>query len=572
MSKILLSILSLIIAAGSFVRVTEAVIPFRDVSVTSPYYEAVDALFRQQVISDDGSGLFRPSDPISRDIFVGLSQSVSCTSCLTPTSEDMILYTDSPFIDLKKTNPYYFCIASASKKNITLWYPLDASGKAQCEDGSTWEQSPFCENNKTTRIEAAAMLLRQANLWNDTLNTNVTKTRTITDVSDYWYGYANKAIEVGIIVQNPDNSIRPDAALTRGEFALMAAKMLGYNQCMIPGSDISLASKIIMRSADGKQVDGSNFGTDTPMALWVELSDTTQSYTYTWKAYDSITKKMLTLTGDTISTTTLGIGNWYIDLIVRDSITKAQVSTATTTITVHDGSSIGWNISLISDPSLPLQDIGISNILFPSISISTKTIKNATNTPVIFNINTVGSGPMKYVWDFGDGTKISTIDTTPQTHSYKNPGIYTVTIIATDKDGRTARSTMSVEISGNIDSDGDTVSDNLDACPDVIGTSTKNGCPDFSINAYTKNFLAWSNISQKEMSTSLLGTLGKNTCIVEKMSEKWLIILSPVCDQCPCANKISWDELIRSCDVLFPTILSPDKNTLYSRGPLYQIP
>lgn len=96
---------------------------------------------------------------------------------------------------------------------------------------------------------------------------------------------------------------------------------------------------------------------------------------------------------------------------------------------------------------------------------------------------------MSYVWDFGDGTKITTRNTTPQTHTYKNPGIYTITVIATDTDGRTARSTMSVEISGKVDTDGDTFYDDADACPSVIGSSNNNGCPDFAINAYTKSFL-----------------------------------------------------------------------------------
>jgi hypothetical protein len=44
------------------------------------------------------------------------------------------------------------------------------------------------------------MLLRQANLWNDELNTTITsKTIEINDVSSYWYGYARKSIELGIL-------------------------------------------------------------------------------------------------------------------------------------------------------------------------------------------------------------------------------------------------------------------------------------------------------------------------------------------------------------------------------------
>lgn len=57
-----------------------------------------------------------------------------------------------------------------------------------CEDGNTYTSNPFCANNSITRIEAVAMLLRRANLWNDTLNSqNFSHQETITDVSTYWY-------------------------------------------------------------------------------------------------------------------------------------------------------------------------------------------------------------------------------------------------------------------------------------------------------------------------------------------------------------------------------------------------
>ncbi len=166
--------------------------PFTDVKPTDSYYGDVKFLFENGIISDDGSHLFRPNDPVSRDAFVGLSVSVSCKKCLTPTFEDVIKYQNSPFIDLTKTNPYFYCIAYANEKNITQGYTLDTSGKASCENGSSYASVPFCTENKTTRIEATAMLLRQANLWNDTLNSTVAKNITIPDVSNYWYGYAQK--------------------------------------------------------------------------------------------------------------------------------------------------------------------------------------------------------------------------------------------------------------------------------------------------------------------------------------------------------------------------------------------
>lgn len=118
MSKYIIFILSAFFFLFLSVEDVGAAIPFRDVSIGSPYYQAVESLYTKRIISDDGSGLFRPGDTIERDAFVGLSVSVSCKSCITPTIEDIVTYKVSPFIDLSKTNPFYYCISYASEKNI----------------------------------------------------------------------------------------------------------------------------------------------------------------------------------------------------------------------------------------------------------------------------------------------------------------------------------------------------------------------------------------------------------------------------------------------------------------------
>ena len=53
--------------------------------------------------------------------------------------------------------------------------------------------SPFCATNTITRIEAVAILLRRAKLWDDTLNAgNFDHSSIIPDTTSYWYGYAKK--------------------------------------------------------------------------------------------------------------------------------------------------------------------------------------------------------------------------------------------------------------------------------------------------------------------------------------------------------------------------------------------
>jgi hypothetical protein len=145
--------------------------PFSDLTPGTEEYRAVETLSRNGMIVDDGSDRFRPGDPATRDIFTSVSASVSCTSCLTPSIEDIVSYRVSPFIDLAKSSPYYYCIADAATDRIVSGYSLDTSGQAVCQDGQTYTSPPFCGTNSITRIEAATILLRQVGLWDDARNT-----------------------------------------------------------------------------------------------------------------------------------------------------------------------------------------------------------------------------------------------------------------------------------------------------------------------------------------------------------------------------------------------------------------
>lgn len=167
----MLRILLIIVGLLSFVSASSAAsIPFTDVRNTDPYYSAIAELYSARIISDDGSHLFRPTEPMTRDFFTSLVMSVGCTSCTKATPEMVSLYQTSPFIDIRKSNPYYYCIAEAKAIGITQGYILDQTQSTSCEDGTKYTSSPFCASNSTSRIEATAMLLRRANLWNDTLN------------------------------------------------------------------------------------------------------------------------------------------------------------------------------------------------------------------------------------------------------------------------------------------------------------------------------------------------------------------------------------------------------------------
>lgn len=106
---------SLMISMGS---VFAAGMPFTDVPSSAPYHDAVRDLYEGKIITDNGDHLFRPNDLMNRDFFVSLSVGIGCHKCETPSIEDISKYQISPFIDLPKTNRYYYCIAYAKDNDI----------------------------------------------------------------------------------------------------------------------------------------------------------------------------------------------------------------------------------------------------------------------------------------------------------------------------------------------------------------------------------------------------------------------------------------------------------------------
>lgn len=181
--------------------------PFSDVSPEDPYYQAVHTLHKERILYDEGDGKFHPNAPMNRDFFISLVMGISCDHCSTPKPQDIIRFNTSPFVDVNLSHPHYYCIARAQDAHIAQGYITDLTGKTSCENGQSYTSNPFCPNNSITRIEAVAILLRQAELWNDTLNQTVHKTTSITDVSDYWYGYAKKAIDIGLLQLSENSTI-----------------------------------------------------------------------------------------------------------------------------------------------------------------------------------------------------------------------------------------------------------------------------------------------------------------------------------------------------------------------------
>lgn len=114
---------------------------------------------------------------------------------------------------------------------------------------------------------------------------------------------------------------------------------------------------------------------------------------------------------------------------------------------------------------------------------------------------------MIYSWDYGDNTRSSVSGNT--SHTYTQPGTYTVTLTVTDpSSGYTAQSIIVLNIVGSSDQDNDGVSDTTDLCPNVYGLLGNQGCPSFEIGNFgsTINSLYDGALSDKNGDTDNDGT------------------------------------------------------------------
>ncbi len=153
-----------------------------------------------------------------------------------------------------------------------------------------------------------------------------------------------------------------------------------------------------------------------------------------------------------------------------------------------------------------------------------------------------------------------------------------------------------------IDTDGDGITDIHDTCPSVRGVAEKDGCPNIAVFNYgltMEHILTgenkWSSDptdrdgdgirDSEDLCPTLVGTsanawcpgisimsgIPENKCLAEVFQNRGIMFASPVCATCPCENSINMQSLVRTCDVIFPAVLSKDEKTVYSRGDLFLI-
>lgn len=176
-----------------------------------------------------------------------------------------------------------------------------------------------------------------------------------------------------------------------------------------------------------------------------------------------------------------------------------------------------------------------------------------------------------YRWSLGDGNIRTT--TTPRVqHTYDGEWLYTVSVFAVRSDNTPVVAHTTVRATGILDTDKDGVYDDTDICPLVVWTSGNKWCPVVSTKRYGETIASLLAGITKSSNFTLLSGISTNSCLLKYQSNQGLIIAEPICDQCPCQNKVTILSELRSCDIIFPSVLSPDTSLIYSRGAFYQIP
>lgn len=280
-----------------------------------------------------------------------------------------------------------------------------------------------------------------------------------------------------------------------------------------------------------------NCGWETPLTFddntydfYAKTNDTSPNMSYHWLFVNQNTWEKLVRTWKCLDNLTLNPGTWNITLTVIDN-DSGESSIASSQLTIP------W--ATTQNPSI--------NTL--TVAINADPIYGIDQLTTNFNGFADGwAGWYTYEWKFWDSATSTTED---PTHTYTNVGSYTVTLTVKDKDGNTATATVVVQV------DPSKTIEVLDLCPEIFGPVENKGCPYIP---------TWNHY------TDTITEIGSyNICMKRAVLNENIIVWNTTCTSCPCDFRIEFQSIFRVCDILFPTILSPDKQSLYSRWNIYQV-
>lgn len=115
------------------------------------------------------------------------------------------------------------------------------------------------------------------------------------------------------------------------------------------------------------------------------------------------------------------------------------------------------------------------------------------------------------------------------------------------------------------DNDWDWIPNNLDLCKDIKWEKNNSWCPIFEKKCSIDSDCDDSSFCEEWYCK--LKNYNHNCAY------NWgnLIIWKAECNSCPCDTSIDFNASLRSCDIIFPAITSPDKKDIYSKWKYFQI-
>jgi PKD repeat protein len=163
-------------------------------------------------------------------------------------------------------------------------------------------------------------------------------------------------------------------------------------------------------------------------------------------------------TNTSVNTTTYlwDFGNGATSTVANPSYNYTQPGDYTVTLIASDG---------VCSDTLVMPDL--VRISGPTVDFSANTLNGCAPLPVTFNDLSVAYGSSSFVnwsWDFGDGTTGSGPN---PTHTYANPGTYTVTLEILDSDGCLQSLTKTAYVTATFPT-ADFVSNDTISCPGAL--------------------------------------------------------------------------------------------------------
>lgn len=198
---------------------------FSDVPASHPAFAAIKELQAKKMINGNPDGTFYPDQPISRAEFVKLVLAAAkCQDCMIGDKSPLFaaesadarqkLLQENVFGDIPLSAWYLFCVNHANRLQLVNGYA----------DGTFHPLDPI------SRAEAAAVLLRAAGI---PLKNSAAATYTDLPPDAWYFAAMVTAVDVGLVA-NYYGSVYPEDKITRGEFAMMASKLLQTNSCDLP--------------------------------------------------------------------------------------------------------------------------------------------------------------------------------------------------------------------------------------------------------------------------------------------------------------------------------------------------